>query len=196
MSNIILASASPYRQEILRKLGIKFVATAANIDESRREGEGVAMLVERLARQKALAVFAGRNDFVIGSDQMAVAADGTILGKPKTIEKACEQLTLCSGSQVMFYTGIALKRGREIASKIEKFSVHFRKLSESEINAYIAKEQPLDCAGSFKSEGLGILLFSVLEGRDPNALVGLPLIALNELFMQFNVNLLTDKVGE
>lgn len=193
---IILASTSRYRQEVLRKLNIAFVAMGSNVNETPKPGEKAKQLVERLAREKAKAVFAGRDDFVIGSDQAAVAADGTIFGKPLIAEKAREQLALSSGNQVIFYTGLALKRGKEIYSTVETFIVNFRELSKEEIENYIKIERPFNCAGSFKSEGLGILLFDSLEGRDPNALIGMPLIALNELFSYFNINLLTDLVGK
>lgn len=193
---IILASTSKYRQEVLRKLNIAFVATGSNVNETPKPGEKAKQLVERLAREKAQAVFAGRDDFVIGSDQAAVAPDGTIFGKPLIAEKAREQLALSSGNQVVFYTGLALKRGKEIYSTVETFIVNFRELTKEEIENYIKIERPFNCAGSFKSEGLGILLFDSLEGRDPNALIGMPLIALNELFSYFNINLLTDLVGK
>ncbi|MBR1375183.1 MAG: septum formation inhibitor Maf [Cardiobacteriaceae bacterium] len=196
MPKIILASTSRYRQEVLRKLNIAFVAMGSNVNETPKPGEKAKQLVERLAREKAKAVFAGRDDFVIGSDQAAVAADGTIFGKPLIAEKAREQLALSSGNQVIFYTGLALKRGKEIYSTVETFIVNFRELSKEEIENYIKIERPFNCAGSFKSEGLGILLFDSLEGRDPNALIGMPLIALNELFSYFNINLLTDLVGK
>ena len=188
---LILASSSPYRRAILDKLRLHFTTQSPEIDESPLRGESASALVERLAIVKARAVVADDEVFVIGSDQVA-ELDGEILGKPHTAERAFAQLRAASGRRVQFHTGLCLRRGNECKSMVEPFSVQFRALSDDDIRQYIARDQPLHSAGSFKSEGLGILLFSALHGRDPNALVGLPMIALNELFKQFGLNLLTD----
>ena len=187
--HILLASQSIYKQEVLRKIIQNFSIENPQIDESRKEGESPSVLVERLAREKAQAVKADSDTFVIGCDQVAVFGD-KILGKPLIFAKAQQQLLEFSGQEVSFLTGIALKKGEVIKSKVELFKVKFRNLSLEEINKYLEKENPLNCAGSFKSEALGILLFSKLEGRDFNSLIGMPLIALNELFLEFNCNLL------
>ena len=146
-------------------------------------------MVLRLAKEKAKAVDCAENTFIIASDQVALF-EGEILGKPLTFENAQRQLEKFSGKEVIFLTSLALKKGEIIKSKIEEFKVKFRNLSKEEIRAYLEEEKPLNCAGSFKSEKLGILLFSEMQGRDFNSLIGMPLIALNELFLEFGVNLL------
>ncbi len=188
---IILASTSPFRKMILNNLNIDFATASPDIDETHFPNESAEELVERLACTKAKAVRTDNDTFVIGSDQVATI-DGTILGKPLTVENAVTQLTRFSGREVLFITGLCLRQGNVCKSMVEPFRVQFRNLEEKEIRAYVEREQPLHSAGSFKSEGLGILLFSALDGRDPNALIGLPLIALNELFAQYRLNLLTD----
>ncbi|SUO98526.1 Maf family protein [Suttonella indologenes] len=188
---IILASTSPFRKAILENLRLRFSAQSPNIDESPLPHESPQALVERLARSKARAVDASKEAFVIGSDQVATI-DGDILGKPHNITNAIAQLSRFSGREVQFFTGLCLRRGDILHSLVEPFSVQFRELSPAEIRIYVERELPLNSAGSFKSEGLGILLFSRLIGRDPNALIGLPLIALQELFAQYRLNLLTD----
>lgn len=189
--NIILASTSPFRQAVLKNLRLPFSTQAPNIDEHRRPGESAAEMVKRLAVAKASAVSADDKSFVIGSDQVAVYGD-EILGKPLTAANAVKQLSLFSGQRVMFLTGLCVRRGDEYHHCVEPFEVVFRRLSAAEIATYVALEQPLQCAGAFKSEGLGIHLFTALNGRDPNALIGLPVIALGELFRQYGVSLLTE----
>jgi MAF protein len=152
--------------------------------------ESAEALVLRLAAAKAQALaLAYPEHLIIGSDQVCVI-DGNITGKPHTEENARAQLRQASGQAVTFYTGLALYNGRskQLQALCEPFHVHFRALSEAEIAAYVRLEQPLNCAGSFKSEGLGIALFDRLEGRDPNALIGLPLIALLEMLRAEGIN--------
>lgn len=187
---IILASSSPFRKALLTNLRIPFCCQTPNIDETPHPNESAQQLVERLARLKAQAL-QKEGAFVIGSDQVALFA-GKILGKPHTRENAIAQLSTFSGKTVDFYTGLALCFGKQCFSCVEHFAVRFRTLDRKTIETYVDLESPLQCAGSFKSEGLGILLFEALEGRDPNALIGLPLIALNELFARFGVDLLVD----
>lgn len=187
--NLILASTSPYRRAILDNLHLHFTTARPEIDETPRPDESAVALVERLAVEKAFAVTAPQDAFVIGSDQVA-ELDGQILGKPLTAERAFAQLKACSGREVTFHTGLCLRRGQTHKSLVEPFRVRFRTLQDAEILHYIEQEQPLDCAGAFKSEGLGILLFAALQGRDPNALIGLPVIALNELFREYGIDLL------
>lgn len=192
--SILLASTSPFRQALLRKLGLTFITAAPEVDESPQPGETAEALVIRLAVAKALAL-AGTypRHWIIGSDQVCVL-DGAIAGKPHTAENARAQLRAASGKAITFYTGLALfhpASGR-LLQCCEPFVVHFRTLTDAEIAGYVEKEQPLQCAGSFKSEGLGICLFDRLEGRDPNTLVGLPLIALNGMLQQAGINPLTE----
>lgn len=192
--SILLASTSPFRQALLRKLGLPFITAAPEVDESPQPGENAEALVIRLAVAKAQAL-AGTypRHWIIGSDQVCVL-DGAIAGKPHTAENARVQLRTASGKAITFYTGLALfhpASGR-LLQCCEPFVVHFRTLTDAEIAGYVEKEQPLQCAGSFKSEGLGICLFERLEGRDPNTLVGLPLIALNGMLQQAGINPLTE----
>ncbi len=190
MPNLILASTSPYRRVLLEKLGVTFECAAPNVDESPQPGESPRHLVVRLAQEKAKSLAARFPDhLIIGSDQVCVL-DGIITGKPHTEENARQQLLKARGSIVTFYTGLALYNSStgHLQTECEPFDVHFRHLSEQEIDDYVRKERLLNCAGSFKSEGLGIALFERLDGRDPNALVGLPLIALCQMLRRENYN--------
>lgn len=183
MTNLVLASTSPFRRQLLEKLGLPFDCAAPDVDETPHAGESPRHLVLRLAQAKAQAM-AERypQHLIIGSDQVCLL-DGEITGKPKTEENARRQLSLASGNVVTFYTGLALYNSAtgSLQTECEPFDVHFRHLSEQEIDDYVRKERPLHCAGSFKCEGLGIALFERLEGRDPNTLIGLPLIALCQM---------------
>ncbi|MCA3994453.1 MULTISPECIES: Maf family protein [Serratia] len=192
MQRLLLASTSPYRKMLLEKLQLPFDCAAPEVDETPLPGETAEALVLRLAAAKAQAqalALAYPEHLIIGSDQVCVI-DGNITGKPHTEENARAQLRQASGQAVTFYTGLALYNGRskQLQALCEPFHVHFRALSETEIAAYVRMEQPLNCAGSFKSEGLGIALFDRLEGRDPNALIGLPLIALLEMLRAEGIN--------
>ncbi len=190
MQRLLLASTSPYRKMLLEKLQLPFDCAAPQVDETPLPGESAEALVLRLAAAKAQALaLAYPEHLIIGSDQVCVI-DGNITGKPHTEENARAQLRQASGQAVTFYTGLALYNGRskQLQALCEPFHVHFRALSEAEIAAYVRLEQPLNCAGSFKSEGLGIALFDRLEGRDPNALIGLPLIALLEMLRAEGIN--------
>ena len=177
---LVLGSTSPFRREILQKLDIPFSTAAPDIDESPEDQEKPQDLVQRLAELKARAVAAQYSEhLIIGSDQVAVI-DGKILGKPGSHEKAVDQLQQASGQTVNFYTGLCLFNSASGAmqSDVVPFDVVFRTLTRSEIDNYLHKEKPYHCAGSFKSEGLGIALFERLQGDDPNTLIGLPLIRL------------------
>lgn len=185
---IVLASQSKYRKSLLEKLHLPFITHAANIDENPLPDEPPNKLVERLAIEKAKALAEQyKNHLIIGSDQVAVH-NHKILGKPHTEENALAQLRSFSGETVTFLTGLALYNSSAdtLQSLVEPFHVTFKNLSDNEIIDYINKEQPLDCAGSFKSEGLGIALFESLRGDDPNTLVGLPLIKLTQLLNNEN----------
>ncbi|MBT5229458.1 MAG: septum formation inhibitor Maf [Methylococcales bacterium] len=177
---LVLASTSPFRKEILQKLGLPFDTAAPDIDESRRPDEDYSDFVRRLSEEKAAAVQSQfPQHLIIGGDQIAVCND-VVLGKPGNYDKAHAQLTQFSGQCVTFYTGLSLLDSKtgDYQTCVELFRVHFRTLNTSQIHNYLTKEEPYNCAGSFKSEGLGITLFRKLEGDDPNTLIGLPLIKL------------------
>lgn len=183
---LILASTSPHRRELLARLRLPFETMRPEVDETPRPGESPAALVERLAHAKAAAI-AGREPdaWVIGSDQVA-ELDGRPLGKPGGRDAAIAQLAAMSGRAIVFRTAVALVRHgdeRDCAA-IDSTTVRFRTLAHEEIARYVDAEQPFDCAGSFKSEGLGIALFAAIESRDPTALVGLPLIATANLLRE------------
>lgn len=188
---LLLASSSPFRRQLLDKLGLDFIHQSPDIDESRLEGESPVELVMRLAREKARALADSHPDtLIIGSDQVAVIGD-QVLGKPGTREKAIEQLSAASGQRVTFLTGLCLLNTASGRTQVacDPFHVQFRTLRPAQIQRYVDAEQPLNCAGSFKSEGLGIVLFKALEGRDPNTLVGLPLILLTEFLAAEGISL-------
>ncbi|MDO6446065.1 nucleoside triphosphate pyrophosphatase [Colwellia sp. 1_MG-2023] len=194
--SIILASTSPFRKSLLEKLNINFTCGKPETDETPKLNESPQALVERLAIEKAAAVAKkSPESLVIGSDQVAVC-DNEILGKPHTFDNAVNQLTKFSGKTVTFYTGLCVFNSQDntVKSLVEPFHVHFNTLSQQEIKDYINAEQPLNCAGSFKSEGLGICLFHKLEGDDPNTLIGLPLIKLVQLLKEFNFNVLANQI--
>jgi septum formation protein len=177
---LILASTSPYRRGLLERLQLPFAVEAPGVEEAVRPGEESGALALRLARAKAAAV-ARRHPraVVIGSDQVA-ACQGRVLGKPGTAERACEQLALASGTTVVFHTAVAVVHADGITTEThtDLTRVRFRRLGAAEIERYVALDAPLDCAGSFRSEGLGVALFEAIETADPAALVGLPLIWL------------------
>ncbi len=190
--HLILASSSRYRASLLERLGLHFAAEAPDVDETAAPGESPVALVERLSLEKARAVAARHEQaLVIGSDQLA-SLDGEILGKPGTEERAIEQLSALSGRTVTFLTGLALVNAASGASACLHVPtpVRFRKLTEAMIVDYVRREQPLDCAGAFKSEGLGIALFESIGGDDPSALIGLPLISLCSLLAAEGVSVL------
>ena len=179
---LILASTSRYRREMLSRFGLPFDAVAPGVDETPLDGEAPLDLVQRLAAAKAAAVARAYPDAcVIGSDQLA-EFDGRVLGKPGTPERAIEQLRAMSGREVTFLTALCVMRGEhEVGVAVDRTVVRFRTLSQAEVERYVEAEQPLDCAGSFKSEGRGITLFDAIETVDPTALIGLPLIATARL---------------
>lgn len=177
---MILASASPYRRELLARLGVPFTAWSADVDESALPGESPRATAARLARAKAEAALARwPSACVIGSDQVA-EVDGRPVNKPGTLEGARAQLHELSGRRVLFHTGLCIIAGPSgrCHERVVTTDVVFRTLSDAEIERYLAREPAIDCAGSAKSEGLGIALLDRLTGDDPTALVGLPLIAL------------------
>jgi septum formation protein len=179
---LILASTSPFRKELLARLGVTFETASPDVDESRHENEPATALVRRLSEAKARAIGTSQPGLVIGSDQVATLGEA-ILGKPGSHERAIEQLRLLSGNAVTFQTGLCLLDSEHDSLQLDvvPFTVHFRVLDEAQIDRYLRHEQPYNCAGSFKSEGLGIMLFDRMEGDDPTALIGLPLICLTTM---------------
>ncbi len=190
LPNIVLASSSPWRREVLDKLGLPYRTHHPEIDETALFGESPKELVSRLSLEKAQKVAESHPDaLIIGSDQVAVL-DNTIIGKPGTHERAVEQLRAASGRTLTFLTGLTLLNSAtgQAQTEVVPFHVHFRELSEQMIEGYLQHEQPYGCAGSFKSEGAGIVLFDRLEGDDPNTLIGLPLIRLTRMLESEGVN--------
>jgi MAF protein len=188
---LVLASTSSYRRAILNKLDIPFQCLKPQCDETPLANEQAPDLVARLAATKARHCRVDKPSLIIGCDQVCVV-DGDIIGKPHTKENAIAQLQRQQGKIVSFYTGLALYHSvtGEIDIEVERFDVHFRRLSDQAIIHYVEKECPLDCAGSFKSEGLGIALFERLEGKDPNCLIGLPLITLIDMLAKQGLQVL------
>ena len=187
---IVLASTSRYRRELLTRLGVEFEVAAPGVDEAALPGEAPRATALRLALAKARAVAAARQDgLVIGSDQVA-ECDGEAVGKPGTHERACAQLARLSGRTVVFHTGVALVDAATGRARVECVDVAstYRTLSAAEIEHYLRREAPYDCAGSVRSEGLGIALFERIESDDPSALVGLPLIAVARMLREEGVD--------
>ena len=202
LMQLVLASTSRYRRELLTRLGLPFEAVAPHTDETALVGESPSALALRLAQAKALAVAAQFPDaLIIGSDQVATArtitsGDGGeqehILGKPGNHDNARRQLRLLSGKSAHFHTGLALHstRSRQTLTELVSVEVRFRNLTEAQIERYLEREQPFDCAGAAKSEGLGIALIEGIVGNDPNALIGLPLIALTGMLAKLGMPVL------
>ena len=191
MLPLVLASSSPYRRELLTRLRLPFTWGAPQIDESRRPDEDAEALVHRLSLEKAQALSASHSQhLIIGSDQVAVLGS-QIIGKPHTLERAREQLMAASGNSVTFLTGLTLLNSATGQQQTDciPFTVHFRRLSEAQIMRYLTTEQPFDCAGSFKAEGLGISLFRSTEGSDSNSLIGLPLIRLVDMLQASGIDI-------
>jgi len=192
MQQLILGSSSPFRAELLAKLSLNFITSSPDIDESSLDNESAEQLVQRLSEQKARKIAETYSDaLIIGSDQVAVLG-GKVLGKPGNHENAVQQLTAASGKTVRFLTGLALLNSKtgHIQSLVEPFDVSFKTLSNKQIEFYLQQEKPYQCAGSFKSEGFGISLFSKLQGEDPNSLIGLPLIRLISLLEAEGIDVL------
>ena len=188
---LILASSSRYRQQLLAQLQLPFTAAAPNVDESPIKDEAPHELALRLARAKAQALRAAfPAALIIGCDQVAVV-DGTLLNKPGNHGNAVHQLKLMRGKAVSFFTALCLLNARtaRIQSEVVTIIVHMRELSDAQIERYLKAEQPYDCAGSARIEGLGITLVEKLEGDDFNALIGLPLIKLCDMLRNESVEL-------
>lgn len=192
---LILASGSPYRKALLERLGLPFEVLVGGVDESARPGETPRELVTRLAGAKAAAVASLRDEAcIIGSDQLAVCRD-EVLGKPGSVERCIGQLLSCSGQVVEFLTAVAVIQPGSGATLLHMDStrVHFRVLERREVERYVALERPLDCAGGFKCEGLGIALFESIRSEDPTALIGLPLIWLAGALRRAGLDPLADR---
>ena len=189
---LVLASTSPYRKELLARIVNGFECCASSVDETPIAGESPAAVASRLARLKAMAVAANKpNSLVIGSDQVA-ELDGQLIGKPGTLALAEAQLHRCSGRTVRFHTALCIVDTASIPSvaqeMIDTTEVVFRELAPAEIARYVIADAPVDCAGSFKAERLGVALFERVESSDPSALIGLPLIALCRLLRQAGID--------
>ena len=186
---LILASSSPYRQQLLQRLGMPFVAIAPNLDESPQPGESPKNLTLRLAKAKAQAIASLHpKAWVIGSDQSA-DLNGHPIGKPGTHAAALAQLKQMQGQIVVFHTSLCLIGQGFCETTHVPTTVQFRNLPEQVLDQYLRLEQPYDCAGSAKSESMGIILLEKIESEDPTALIGLPLIALTSLFLQAGIPL-------
>lgn len=191
-NNLVLASSSTYRKSLLEKLYLNFICAAPDINETAKPDENPRKLALRLAQEKAKTLACDYPEhLIIAADQVAML-NHMQLEKPGNRHNAIQQLQLSSGSQVNFYTSICILNSatNETKSDIDTCTVHFKHLSDQQIQNYIDLEQPYDCAGSFKSEGLGIALFERIDGEDPNALIGLPLIKLIRLLNAFNIDVL------
>lgn len=189
---LILGSTSPYRRELMERLHIPFETAAPDIDETRHAGENARDMVLRLSLQKAQTVATQHPDaLIIGSDQCAVL-DKQVIGKPGTHENAMQQLRNASGKTVSFLTGLCLYDSHDGNYQLDvvPFQVDFRELTDAEIDNYLHKDRPYNCAGSFRSESLGITLFKRMYGDDPTALMGLPLIRLSQMLSKAGVDLL------
>jgi MAF protein len=192
-NNLVLASGSEYRKALLKKLNLSFICANPNIDESAKTHESPSELALRLAKEKAQALATSYpKHLIIASDQVAIINQAQ-LQKPGNKQAAIEQLLLSSGNQVQFFTSVCVldTENNQLKSAIDICTVFFRELSTQQIKQYIDIEQPYHCAGSFKSEGLGIALFERIEGDDPNALIGLPLIKLIQLLQAFDIDVLS-----
>ena len=187
---LILASTSPFRKELLGRLDLPFETAAPDVDESRLNNEPAVELVRRLSEAKARAIGATHSGLIIGSDQVATHGR-SILGKPGDHDTAMRQLRQLSGEYVTFLTGLCLLNSEtgEVQLDVVPFSVVLRALDDEQIDRYLRHDQPYNCAGSFKSEGLGITLFERMEGDDPTALIGLPLIRLTGMLASAGIHL-------
>ena len=189
--NLILASSSPYRRSLLQRLEIPFESESPKVDESQLEGETPTDLVLRLAEIKAAAIApAYQESLIIGSDQVAIA-DNEILSKPGNHENAITQLKKVSAKSIVFLTGLCVinTANNNVQKDCISYTVHFRDLTDDEIERYLLLEKPYDCAGSFKSEACGVSLMQRMEGDDPTSLIGLPLIRLAEMLRNEGLNI-------
>jgi septum formation protein len=192
MSRIVLGSSSPFRKALLEKLDLSFDCDSPDIDETPLKDELPKAMVARLAKEKADAIAQRHPQSVIIASDQCATLDGKIIGKPGNHKAAMAQLVAASGRTVTFYTSLCVFNAgtNQYQEVVEPFYVYFRELNETQIDNYLKKEQPYNCAGSFKSEGLGISLFERLEGNDPNTLIGLPLIQLIKMLENVNISVI------
>ena len=192
MKKLILASSSIHRKKLLRQLKLKFTVIKPNIDESRKKGEEINNFIKRLSYEKAIKVAANNTDaIVIGSDEVALI-NGKVLGKPKNVSNAKKQLKYLSGKKIIFKTGICVIciSENKVYKSIVNYSLKMKKLSTSQIENYINKEDMLNCAGSIRIEGLAIGLVEKAEGQDPTSIIGLPLIRLTTYLEKLGYNVI------
>jgi MAF protein len=192
MARLVLGSSSPFRKALLEKLNLSFDCDSPDIDETPLKDEHPKDMVARLAKEKANAIATRHPQAIIIASDQCATLDGKIIGKPGDHENAVQQLTAASGRAVTFYTSLCVYNAgtNQYQEIVEPYYVYFRTLTESQIENYLVKEQPYNCAGSFKSEGLGISLFERLEGNDPNTLIGLPLIQLIKMLEKLHINVI------
>lgn len=193
MRTLVLASTSPYRLQLMRQLEVSFHVAAPRYKERMDASVSAELLVKHQALQKAKSIADQYDDaLIIGADQVFVDARHRVLGKPGTPEKAIEQLLEMQGRKHTFYTGLAIydSASRESLAEFDTFTVAMRSLTEQQIKHYVDKEKPIDCAGSFKIEGLGIALMEKMSGNDYTSLIGLPLILLVNMLAEFGVEVL------
>lgn len=189
MLKLILASSSPYRKELLARLGVQFECVTPDVDEQTLDNESPDNYVRRLSMEKAAKVGENReNSLIIGSDQCALC-NQQIIGKPGSHDKAVAQLTALSGQHVIFLTGVTILNltSKQSSTWVSRFTVKFRTLDQAEIERYLQVDRPYNCAASFKSESLGIALCETMQGDDPTALVGLPLIKVAQQLRVFGI---------
>lgn len=190
---IILASSSVFRRQLLEKLHIPFQYVSPDIDETRLAGESLIDMIDRLSLAKATAVAQTHPDCIIIASDQSAFLNNEVLHKPGNYENAYQQLKNASGQTIEFHTGLVVFDNRQTQPNIQSAHditrVHFRPLNHQQIHNYLTLEEPYQCAGSFKSEGLGITLFSKIESTDPNALIGLPLIALTDCLITLGIQL-------
>lgn len=188
---IILGSSSPFRKALLEKLQLPFAQHAPQVDETPLEKESPLDMVQRLSRLKAQAIAKQSPEHIIIASDQCATFNNQPVGKPHTHENAVKQLQEFSGQSITFYTGLVVfdPRTQSYHQRHDETIVHFRPLNETTIQNYLLAETPYQCAGSFKSEGLGITLFSSIQSRDPNALIGLPLIELTNIFQEMGITL-------
>ena len=190
--NVILASSSIFRKQLLSKLGIPFVCISPNIDESRKKGESVKQYVQRLSIEKAKKIAVdNKNSVIIGSDEVA-DLDGDILGKPLTRNKAKNQLKMISGNKVIFRTGLCVINSNtgKYYSSVTNYTIFFKDLSTKVINSYLDNDDVLMCAASIRIEGLAINLVKSMTGSDPSSIMGLPLLRVIDYLERFGVRVL------
>ena len=191
---LVLASSSPFRKQLLERLQLTFTTASPDINENKLKNENPRQYVARLSKEKSQALAHDyANSLIIGSDQVLLTAQGEIQGKPHTHDNAVKQLQNVRGSQASLITGLALynTQTKQLQCDIVDYQIRYRDYSDVEIENYLQREKPYNCAGALKSEGLGTVLLSQLKGEDPTAVIGLPLIRLTQMLLHENYPILT-----